>query len=330
MAEPTKGHKRKRSLQDTPVDLSKMRMARQRLAALKEELADIQETEDELAALMEHVNALEVILNAAKKPKLSFSSTTQTDLKKLGVVQKRLFLIPDSVASLAEKMTPFAIQECGNLQTRILEIYEHVNMDYEPGSRMILDAVLLSFAKIASQERPNQGVAILPEMRIATGEGVQIVNPVSQYELWLTGNVDYAVMQYLDEWDNKERLLGDDTCRDFALEVTEGRLFLVEAKRLRGEPLSSFLPEAVSQAIALSKLTTCDVIRFCLSNGQAWIFCILKKDQNEDKWIYYQATARSLSRDHVQTSDRAVREIIQLVSEWLVPTDGLELYKLMG
>lgn len=62
-------------------------------------------------------------------------------------------------------------------------------MDYEPGSRMILDAILLALAEIASTQK--RGVAILPEMRIAQGDGVQVSNPVSGYELWLSGNVDY-------------------------------------------------------------------------------------------------------------------------------------------
>jgi hypothetical protein len=46
------------------------------------------------------------------------------------------------------------------------------------------------------------GVAILPEMRIAQGDGVQISHPVSRYELWLSGNVDYAVIEYDDVGDN--------------------------------------------------------------------------------------------------------------------------------
>jgi hypothetical protein len=41
-------HKRKRSLQDSIVDLSKMRMALTRLAALKDDLDGIAETEEEL------------------------------------------------------------------------------------------------------------------------------------------------------------------------------------------------------------------------------------------------------------------------------------------
>lgn len=66
---------------------------------------------------------------------------------------------------------------------------------------MILDAILLALAEIASAEQRN--VAILPEMRIAQGDGVQIIHSVSGYELWLSGNVDYAVIEYEDVKDYK-------------------------------------------------------------------------------------------------------------------------------
>jgi hypothetical protein len=64
----TKGHKRKRSIQDTPVDLSKMKIAMNHLIFLKEELDGIQETEGEMNAVMEHVHSLQKILESAKKP----------------------------------------------------------------------------------------------------------------------------------------------------------------------------------------------------------------------------------------------------------------------
>ena len=60
--------KRKRSLQDTTVGLSKMRMMLNHLEDLKEELDGIEETEEELHTMQEHVLALENILKSAKKP----------------------------------------------------------------------------------------------------------------------------------------------------------------------------------------------------------------------------------------------------------------------
>ena len=63
-----RGHKRKRSLQDSPIDVSKMRMALNRLDALKAELDGIQETEEELDGISKHDLALEDILTGAMKP----------------------------------------------------------------------------------------------------------------------------------------------------------------------------------------------------------------------------------------------------------------------
>jgi len=56
------------SLQDSPIDLSKMRMALNRLESLKQELDGIEETEEELHTILDHVLALENILKGAKKP----------------------------------------------------------------------------------------------------------------------------------------------------------------------------------------------------------------------------------------------------------------------
>ena len=69
------GHKRKRVIQDTPVDLSKMRVAMELLDSLEEELSGIKETEVEMDALMEHAKSLQNILENAKKTVRSFFST---------------------------------------------------------------------------------------------------------------------------------------------------------------------------------------------------------------------------------------------------------------
>jgi len=66
---------------------------------------------------------------------------------------------------------------------------------------MILDAILLALRKIALTQQRD--VAILPEMGIARGDGIHISHPVSGYELWLSGNVDYAVIGYENVMDNE-------------------------------------------------------------------------------------------------------------------------------
>jgi hypothetical protein len=66
---------------------------------------------------------------------------------------------------------------------------------------MVLDAILLAVTQIFSTQK--SGIAILLEMSIAQGDGVKICHPVSGYELWLSGNVDYAIIEYDDIEDNK-------------------------------------------------------------------------------------------------------------------------------
>ena len=62
-----KSHKRKRSIQDTPVDLTKMQLAKHRLVALQEELAGVQETEGAMEEVMRHVDALVSILGTGEE-----------------------------------------------------------------------------------------------------------------------------------------------------------------------------------------------------------------------------------------------------------------------
>ena len=68
---------------------------------------------------------------------------------------------------------------------------------------MVLDAILLALAEISSTQ--HKEVAILPGMSIS---GVKISHPVSGYGLWLSGNLDYAVIEYDDVMDNK----GEPNC----------------------------------------------------------------------------------------------------------------------
>ncbi|KIJ17030.1 hypothetical protein PAXINDRAFT_175654 [Paxillus involutus ATCC 200175] len=270
------------NLGDSTVDLSKMRMAQNRLEALKEELDGIGVAQAEIEGIREHVRAPEVILQRAKKPRAK-------------------------VAELTKDLTTNAATEAEivDLHSRIKKIYARANMDVNP-------PVLLALAEITSTER--SGVAILPEMKIGPRDGVQISHPVSGYELWLIGNVDYAVIQYNDLKDYRDRLLPGGS-RKNAFEIAKGHLFLVEAKRQGERDLASYNPEAVSQAIALLKSAKLPEVRFCLSDGQTWVFFVLKLKNGT--LTYYESAPRRLI---VDGSDSNLREIVQLVCEWLRPT----------
>ncbi|KDR68489.1 hypothetical protein GALMADRAFT_104694 [Galerina marginata CBS 339.88] len=312
-----RGHKRKHSLQDSPVDLSQMRMTLNGLNALKAELDGIQETEVELDSISKHVLALENILKGAKKQRVTFSTVRSEDIKRAGVVRKRLVFEPAKVTELAKALPTNVEAEILDLHCRIKKIYARVNMDYGPASRMILDAILLAVTEIASVER--RSIAILPEMRIPQGDEAQIVHPIPGYELWLGGNFDYAIIEYDNVRDYKDRLLTPGGSRDDAFDISKGLLLLVEAKRQSLEQsLVSYIPEAVSQAIALWKSANLPEVRFCLSDGQLWVFFILKLENGT--LTYYESATRRLSRDVIESSDMQLREIVQLICEWLRPT----------
>ena len=59
---------------------------------------------------------------------------------------------------------------------------------------MIIDAVLLALPKVMDCTKDD--IAIMPGMRLAPADGVQITNPLSGFQLWLDGSVDYAVIKY--------------------------------------------------------------------------------------------------------------------------------------
>lgn len=60
--------KRKRSLQDISMDVFKMSKALEKIRVLAGELEEVEETEQEMLAIMKHVHELEAILKTAKFP----------------------------------------------------------------------------------------------------------------------------------------------------------------------------------------------------------------------------------------------------------------------
>jgi hypothetical protein len=66
---------------------------------------------------------------------------------------------------------------------------------------MFLDAVLLTIAGISLDAKEKLHVAIFPEMCVASGDGVLVKNPKTQFEVWLVGNVDYGIFTYQHERD---------------------------------------------------------------------------------------------------------------------------------
>lgn len=230
---------------------------------------------------------------------------------------KLLKFVPERLTQLAKELSPNAEAEVVDLHSRLKKIYARVNLNYGTGSRMIFDAILLALAEIVSNEQ--YGVAILPEMRIdkGGGEGVLITNPVSGYELWVSGNVDYVAIEYEDVSYNKDCLLDSNGLS--YLHLARGHLFLVKEKH-QDQVLSFSIPEAVSQAIALLKSAKLPEVRFCLSNGEIWMFFVLKMDLKDETLTYFESPPLRLSKTELFRSDLELRKIVQLICEWLKPT----------
>jgi hypothetical protein len=138
---------------------------------------------------------------------------------------------------------------------------------------MILDAVLLAVAEICADGDAKLPVAILPEMRIASGDGILLKNPTTSFEMWFTGTVDYGVCTYENENQRRgavfltiplrvlfshilspsDRVLNADL--DDVGRLARSKIFLIEGKRLQDKPLYDFMPEAISQAAGLCEVT---------------------------------------------------------------------------
>ncbi|KAK7037851.1 hypothetical protein VNI00_010813 [Paramarasmius palmivorus] len=226
---------------------------------------------------------------------------------------------------LASGFDANALREIHDLRTRLVKIYDHVSMD-GAGLRMVFEAILIALAV----KGPEDGVAIVPGLNLGQDEPMRIANPTSEYELWLSGKVDYAVMMYKTDEDNKDSLVGPGGARETSIDLAQGCLFLVEPKHLNLQyGLDDSIPEAVSQAIALLKLaqfTPIDSeVRFCLTNGQYWKFLLLRSENGVLK--YYESGLRSLDKD-LASSDKELRKIMALVCEWLKPTCTDHLFSL--
>ncbi|KAK0189117.1 hypothetical protein F5146DRAFT_1140679 [Armillaria mellea] len=151
-------HELKRSLQDLPVNLTKMQMVRTHPQALEEELR-VEETEEEVQQIMSYADTLDAILE-----------------------RKRLAVNQDELSK--QLGSPAVDATCLNdLQTQLKRIYRHVSMrmsnpvpyvdvmnltverlQHKPGVRMALEAFLLTVAEASVNGGAKLPVTIFPEM----------------------------------------------------------------------------------------------------------------------------------------------------------------------
>jgi hypothetical protein len=139
-----KKHKRKRSLQDDMVDLSKMAVVKEHFGYLKNELDGFRETYDDMESIMTHIQSLEAILQDVKKPvrisvitfiqlislfqRMSFSTFSKKEAKNLGISIRYLIFKEDAIDQLVTS-TANENQSALDLVMRLRDIYNHINMD---------------------------------------------------------------------------------------------------------------------------------------------------------------------------------------------------------
>ncbi|EDR05120.1 uncharacterized protein LACBIDRAFT_329864 [Laccaria bicolor S238N-H82] len=233
--------KRRRSLREDSVDVSKIRQIVGFVNALQEEYADIDETEVDLAKMMEHMEKMYSMMKKFKKIKVSFSNASAGDLQNLGVNGK--------VERFAQRRAKKFDEELKDLRSRVQEIYSHVNMTYEASARMVLDAILLSLGKITQKNTPNKALAIIPEMKqpdaLFTHQTHQVI---------FGGSIDYGIIEYTKDAnnDNFEFLIGASATPESILRFAREHFILVEAKREVVVRLVESIPEAVTQAMTVS------------------------------------------------------------------------------
>ncbi|KAL0947856.1 hypothetical protein HGRIS_010493 [Hohenbuehelia grisea] len=317
-------HKRKRSLENIAVDVAKVRRFTSSLHALKEELLGIDETEAEMAEVMKHVDELERILKESKRTKITFSSATHLELANLGVKTGRLIFHKATIKSLGGQVPESVEDELKDLCGRLVKIYRRVNMNFEVGARMVLDAILLSVGEITTILKPQKDVAIIPEMKLEDA-------PFSKdgYQVVLGGSIDYGIVEYMvdEDDDTRGRLVGPGL-PNYIFEVASGHIFLVEAKQQQAiGGLMAFIPQAVTQAMATSKNGNLETVRFCLSDGHYFIFFVLRR--NHDEFTYYESNSLRLYFPDSTQFDEKVREITFLLLEWLKAEPTKDLYELV-
>ncbi|KAJ7898214.1 hypothetical protein B0H14DRAFT_2675292 [Mycena olivaceomarginata] len=189
---------------------------------------------------------------------------------------------------------------------------------------MILDAVLLAVAEICTDGDAKLPVAILPEMRIASGDGILLKNATTPFEMWFTGSVDFGVCTYENEDQRKDRVLNADV--EDVGRLAKSQIFLIEGKRLQDKPLYDFMPEAISQAAALCEVTGTTVVRFCLTDGRKWIFSVFTKD-GRGRRVCYEGSGTKILEPRLDPEGRdsvwehSIHQIVELVYHWLVAED---------
>ena len=72
---------------------------------------------------------LHVMLSLTILQRVTFSTVSFGDLKKAGVLRRRLIFVPEKIANLTDRLTTNTKAQIADLHCKIKEIYACVNMD---------------------------------------------------------------------------------------------------------------------------------------------------------------------------------------------------------
>ncbi|KAJ7016440.1 hypothetical protein C8F04DRAFT_1245171 [Mycena alexandri] len=95
-------------------------------------------------------------------------------------------------------------------------------------------------------------------------------------------------------------------------------LTIIEGKRLEDKTPYEFMPEAISQAAALST-----AVRFCLADGRKWIFSVFTKDDRGAR-VCYEGNVVSILEPRFDAEGRdtaweqSIHQVVEIVYDWLV------------
>ncbi|KAH8923643.1 hypothetical protein BT69DRAFT_1319406 [Atractiella rhizophila] len=321
-----RGYKRgRRSLEESTVDLAKMRSLVQSLNSVKEDLEGIEETATAISQLKHDIEILEALLERAPKKKIAFSSLQFKDLEPIGVKSSGVLVFKNDQIKKVAASIPDLDKESDALVRSLEEIHCCFSMEFEAGSRTIIDAIFISLYRITHQGKLD--IAILPEKVPGPDKGIPFQNRETGHILYLSGKVDYLIVQYDSQAQDgvvKSLLLDANNARpyDLVYAIAKARLFVTEAKRLDSR-LGYCLPEVIGQALVIAKSAKLSQLKFCLTDGENWIFGLVK--QEEDEWTYAVSVVENQKRKKDRTLKDFLRNLLSILSEWVkeAPSDGV-------
>ena len=116
------------------------------------------------------------------------------------------------------------------------------------------------------------------------------------------------------------------------------RIMLIEAKCDK-DMLTDSMPEATSQAIALSEVTGCvrtvtfditnycvssnKTVRYCLSDGNEWMFLVYTCDDQGNR-ISYEGPVLTMMQSRSEAFEKDVRCLVAVLYHWVCLAPNVE------